>query len=378
MYVCHAWVSASYNTDMSLVSALSKVFPPPRLLTLPAAGVDISDASLKYVRFERGGNRVRLREWGDLPIPENTVRRGNLLNKDNLIKVLRDLRKNLSTDFIRVSLPEERAYLFETVLENVHDLRDVRSMVEFRLEENVPVSPRDAYFDCTIVSVNEKTREVRVAVAVYTKDTINGYFEACREAGFYPLAFEVEAQAIARAVVPASYHGVTMIVDFGQTRTGIGITYRGTLMFTSTIDIGGAHMSEALRKHMGDREEKELTRLKNEEGLLRTRGDGSALEAILSCVAPLKDELGVRVNYWNLRGEGTSEREVQKIILCGGSSNLAGLPEYLAEELRIETERASVWTNALSFSEEIPPITRRYSYGYATAIGLALYDFVNT
>ncbi len=357
---------------MHIVPSLSRLFPPPRFMTLPSAGVDISDASLKYVMFGRGSHRLALDAWGDLPIPDNTVKRGNLLNKDGLVSVLKQLKPLIDTDFIRVSLPEERAYLFETTLEHVTSMRDVRGMVEFRLEENVPIAPRDALFDYAIVSTNPATREMRVAVAVYAQDTITGYYDACRDAGFTPLSFEVEAQAIARAVVPGDYQGTCMIVDFGQTRTGVGIVHKGALMFTSTIDIGGAQMSDALRRTLGGLEEKELTRIKNEQGLLRSLENADVLPALLSSIASLKDELNMRINYWNARVEGTSERSIEKIVLCGGSVNLAGLPEYLSEELDIPVERGRVWQNAFQFGDVIPPITRRYSYGYATAIGLAL------
>jgi Tfp pilus assembly PilM family ATPase len=69
------------------------------------------------------------------------------------------------------------------------------------------------------------------------------------------------------------------------------------------------------------------------------------------------------------------ERKIEKVILCGGSANLMGLPEYLSESLSIPTERARVWQNAFSLESFVPPITQRYSLGYATAIGLALHDF---
>ncbi len=363
---------------MHILRTLSRVFPPPRFMTLPSAGVDISDASLKYIQFRRGTHGLVLEQWGDIDIPDKTVKRGDLIDRNALVGVLKEFKAKTSVEYIRVSLPEERAYLFETILEGAHTPRDVRNMLESRLEENVPLSPRDAFFDYTIVSSDPKTRALRVSVAVYARDTITGYYEACRAAGLVPLSFEVEAQAIARAGIRAGDQGTSMIVDFGHTRTGVGIVHRGALMFTSTIDIGGAQLSDALRRHLGAVEESKLTLIKNQEGLLRSDSGLEVHTALLSAISALKDELNMRINYWNMRGETTKDRNIEKIILCGGSVNLAGLPEYFTEELEIETSRAQVWQNAFSFSDFIPPITRRYSYGYATAVGLALTDFIDT
>ncbi len=368
----------AYNSDMSALANLARLFPPPRFMTLPSAGVDISDASLKYVQFRRGAHDLVLERWGDLEIPPETVKRGDLKDKRALVEVLRRLKQETGMEYIRVSLPEERAYLFETTLPNKTSPRDVRSALEFHLEENVPLSPRDAYFDYAIVDDGAGGKDMRLSVAVYARDTITGYYESCREAGLVPTGFEVEAQAIARAAVKAHDADTYMIVDFGQSRTGVGIVHRGTLMFTSTIDIGGAQLSEALKRQFPGIDEKSYTRIKNELGLLRAEQDLDVHTALLGPVAALKDELNMRINYWNLRDETVHDRDVRKVILCGGSANLAGLPEYLAEELSIEAERAMVWQNAFPTGGVVPPITRRYSYGYATAIGLALADFIET
>ena len=69
---------------------------------------------------------------------------------------------------------------------------------------------------------------------------------------------------------------------------------------------------------------------------------------------------------------GAEQRRVELIMLCGGSSNLNGLPEYLTESLDVPTLRGNVWENVLSLEETIPPIDRKHSYGYAAAVGLAL------
>lgn len=343
-------------------------------MTLSSVGVDISDASLKYVQFRAGRHGLALERWGDIPIPDGTMRRGDLLEKEGLVKALKQFKADTDALAIRVSLPEERAYLFETNVPRV-SAKEIRDLLEFKLEENVPLSPRDALFDFAVVGDEAKTNELRVSVAVYARETIMGYFNACRDAGLLPLSFEVEAQAIARATIPNGDLGTYMIVDFGHTRTGVGIMHHGALMFTSTIDIGGSQLSDALRRSIGAMDESELTRIKNEQGLLRSEHGKDVYTALITPVAALKDELSMRINYWNLRGEGSHDREVERVILCGGSVNLAGLSEYLTEELGIEVVRAHVWQNAFHFSDFVPPITRRYSYGYATAIGLALTDF---
>jgi len=95
-------------------------------------------------------------------------------------------------------------------------------------------------------------------------------------------------------------------------------------------------------------------------------------EALMSTISAIKDEINTRIQYWNDRSESKTDHFIEEIILCGGSSNLKGLPEYFSQSLNIETKRANVWTNAFSIDSYIPPIDQPHSLGYATAIGLGL------
>lgn len=365
---------------MAALSTLQRLFPPPQYITLLSVGVDISDTSLKYVGFEREhayDTELALRQWGDIDIPVGVVERGNVHDQGVLASVLREVKKRTNAEYVSVSLPEERAYLFETTIPRGTEQKAIRELLEFRLEENVPLSPRDAYFDFTIVGTDEETNDYRAAVAVYAQDTINNYYDACVSADLMPLSFEIEAQAIARAAIPKQSEGAYMIVDFGKTRMGVGIVYHGALMYTSTIDIAGAQLSAAMRHVLGDRTEAELTEIKNTKGITPSTENEAVAKALLEITKAMVDELSVRMHYWHTRKIDRGERQIKKIILCGGSSNLWGLSEYLTDALSVPTERAHVWQNAFSLESFVPPITRKYSYGYATAIGLALRGFTS-
>jgi type IV pilus assembly protein PilM len=369
-----------YYIGMRFLNALSRVLPPPSYMSLPSVGVDISDTSMKYVAFKPTlrSDRVRvLDDWGDISIPENVLQRGEIKDPKILAEVLREFKSKTNADFIRVSLPEERAYIFETELKRNVPKSEIQSLLEFRLEENVPIAAREAIFDYEIVPSAEKSSVAKVVVAAYQRDTVMQYYEACRSAGLTPLSFEVEAQAMARAVVPEGNDDTVMLIDFGKTRTGVGIARNGVLYYTSTIDIGGGQLSTAMRKVLGDDvAESELTQIKNTSGLVRQVDDSRAYEALISTISVIKDEIASRMQYWHTEETNRQARRIKKVYLCGGSVNLKGLPEYLTESLGVTCVRADVWSNAFKTSLVVPPMERRFSYGYATAVGLALKNTV--
>lgn len=366
---------------MSLRSVLSAIVPPPSYITLPSVGVDISDTSMKYICFEptlrNHATRV-LKFWGDIDIPADSLERGDVKNPKHLTDTLIEFKKRTSADFIRVSLPEERAYIFETEIKANVPKKEIQSLLEFRLEENVPIAARDTIFDYDFLPSSGKSQTVHVVVAAYQRDTIMAYYEACLAANLIPISFEVEAQAMARAVIPKESSETVMLIDFGKTRTGVGISKNGVLLYTSTIDIGGGQLSQVMRRVLGDSiAESELTTIKNTQGLIRGATDTKVYDCLIPTISVIKDEIATRMQYWHTKeGNRSNERRIKKIIFCGGSANLKGLPEYMTEALGVPCTRGNVWENAFRPDIIVPPIERHYSYGYATAIGLALNNTV--
>ncbi len=357
------------------MNVLSRFLLPPTYLTMPALGVDISDSSMKYVMFKPSlipGVGRELHEWGKIDIPADTISRGAVTNQENLVAALKELKATTNCEHVRVALAEERAYLFETQVKRTMPNDEIRGFLEFKLEENVPIPSKDVYFDYDILPTKDHNKPVTVAVTAYARETIEAYYEACRAAELIPVSFELEAQSVVRSIVPKNAEEAIMIVDFGQTRTGIGIVYQGTLMYTSTVDIGGNHLSAMLRKAVGEKSEDEITKIKNTIGLTAEKKSTTVRDALVSTISVLKDELATRMGYWHVRSGGEKDRRIEKILLCGGSANLKGLSEYFSETLSVPVERANVWHNAFSLEAHTPPIDQAHSYTYATAIGLAL------
>jgi len=343
-------------------------------MTLPSVGVDVSDSSLKYMRFtpshgKEGG--AQLRAWGDIPLVPGIVEDGSVVNAAELTKQLQDVRKKVGVPYIRMSLPEKHAYVFETTIDKNASSEEMRGLLEFKLQENVPLSPREALFDYEIVENSGEDAHC-VVVTVYGKSTVSEYYDACTAAGFVPLSFEVEAQAIARAVASKREQGSTMVVDFGERHVGVGVVHNNVLVYTYTSDVGGRSLSDAMREVLGDTDEHELTRIKNEHGLRGTYKNKSVRLALVKVIEKLTDELESHIQYWNDKEHGRDERAVAEVVLCGGGANLAGLPEYLAKTLSVPVRRGNVWEGAFSVEEFVPPIDQRHAYGYATTIGLAL------
>jgi len=178
-----------------------RFFPAPTFLTMPAIGVDVSDESIKFLGLfsQKVGKSPVV--FGEEHLEEGVVVRGKIHDPKKLVRALSAVSKRINTRFVRVSLPEQKAYFFTTQVPEDASHEQVLKILEFQLEEHVPLSAEDAVVDYDrIPHLSHTVQEhLDVGVTVYPRETVERYTEAFSEAGLFPLSFEIEAQAIERA-----------------------------------------------------------------------------------------------------------------------------------------------------------------------------------
>jgi type IV pilus assembly protein PilM len=345
---------------------------------MPAVGVDISDFSVKFIEFIPQGRGLVVGRYGEKRVPEDIVVSGSIRNPDALRAILAGLREEHGLDFIRGSLPEERGYLFETSVPAAA-AGELRGALEFKLEENVPLKPTASVFDYDIIQHegDRKSQTVDVVVSAFAVPDVQSYVDLFTDAGLSLVSLEIEAQAIARAVVPKGDLSTFLVVDFGRARSGISVVSGGVVRFTATIGVGGDAMTAALQKTHPEMTPDKILEFKNTVGIRGGKSSASA-PAVMETVEALRSEMEKHVLYWQTHDATGADalparKPVERVLLCGGNGNLAGLPEYLSRELRMSVERANVWVNTFDLNTYLPPITFNDSLGMASAIGLALH-----
>lgn len=285
-------------------------------------------------------------------------------------EILTTLRKVDGVKSVRVSLPEEQVYLFQLRLEK-NGLRNVKEGIELALEEHIPIQAEDAIFDYDLVK--EDMQSLEVQVAAIPKNIIENYLLIFKHAQISVQSFELEAQAISRAVIKNGDTETYMIVDFGKKRTGIFIVSEGIVMFTSTLDVGGEILSNMLEKSFNASFE-EAEKMKQEYGLMRNVANKEIFPVLLNSVSILRDEISKHFLYWQTHKDEESKNNmpIKKIILCGGDSNLIGLADYLSVSMKVPVEMANVWTNIVNTENYIPEMNFKQALSFSTALGLAL------
>ncbi len=342
---------------------------------MPAIGVDISDESIKFLELAPRRTGKAIVVYGNEHLGNGVVVGGEIKNPQKLVAGLRNILNQVKPRFVRASLPEQKAYFFTTQVPSDASREKVLKLLEFQLEEHVPLSPVEAVVDYDRIphpgSVHPE--QVSVGVTVYPRETVEKYTEVFFSAGFFPLSFEIEAQSIERTVIADGDDGTYMVIDFGETSTGLAVVSRGMLSFTSTLDIAGSDLTKVIMEELGVKKE-EVSNIKNTVGIMGISGNSSFTKRITEAAEKLGEEVKRHYKYWEEREnqDGSKKKVIERVILCGGNANVKGLPEHLERELGISVERANVWRNVFSLDDVVPNMPYEISLSYATVVGLAL------
>jgi Tfp pilus assembly PilM family ATPase len=346
-------------------------FPAPRFLEMPAPGLSITDAGIRLIEFKKDHGGIALKQFGEAILPKGTIVSGSIKDSQTLIKILEDFRKKHDIKYVRTMLPEERAYLFRTKIQNIPN-RNIHTSVEFSIEENVPISVADAVFDYSIIGKAEgedleEDEVVDIFVSVIPQEVVSEYLDIFQTAGFTPLHFEIESQAVSKAVIPKGENRPMLVINLGKERVGLYVVSSEAVAFTSTVPITLPDENRVVSsdiKYVSENKEEELA---SSNVVSEFVGLNNAVEEIKKIFL-----------YWQTQSntDGKPIEQIQAAYICGDEGGRHGIAEYFSQKINIPVNLSNVWVNVFSFHNYVPDITLEKSLNFAGAIGLAISHLV--
>lgn len=352
------------------------LFPPPRFLEMPTAGIDMSTSGVKFVVLNRSLSGVVIEAFGKYRFKSGVITGGDVVERSTLQGVLEKIKKDHGVHVANIALPEQKSYLFQTKVPYVEDDQAIRASVAQNIAEQVPLPPQEARFDAVRLA-REKDTQYMAGVA-YARRVVAEYHDVVSAAGIYVRAMESEMHALSRALFSPGDSPTCMIVDFGKSSTKIMIVQGGSHpLFATTLSVGGHSLTTAVQKFYGVTEE-EAKVIKREKGIIPEKGNAEFLSSVLTTLSGLRDEVTRRFEYWQERSKKEAAvKPIEAVILTGGNASLRGLPEYFMASVGVPVRTGNPFTNLAPFNDVVPPIEFEQSLSYSVALGLALREYID-
>jgi len=373
-------------------------------------GIDFDAKSVKVVELRSEGGRPRLVTYGyvDKNIEKNIEENdgGRNLETAELIKKVCQKAKTTTTKAI-TALP---AYsVFSSILSlPAMTKKDLATAVKWEAKKVIPLPIEEMILDWKILEdfssgqpggetkklemekseeaneegnngelrqkgflkINPKAKKsyTKILLTAAPKDLVKRYIDIFKASDLSLLSLDTEAFALIRSLV-GSDKSALMIVDIGSIVTSISIVVNGIPVLNRSIDVGGLTITKAIADSLNislDRAEQ----FKYDIGMNPQRlGQGSVPKTIETTLGPIVDELKYSLNLYKSQGQ----KDIEKLILTGGSSLLLNLPEYLANLLGLRVFLGNPWARVV-YPEDLKPVLDEIGARYSVAIGLAMRD----
>ena len=338
-------------------------------------GLDLSDLSIKLVKFEKDGKGEELVSYGTIQLPFGTISDGEIKEKAQLIEAVKKLiglagPKKLKTKKVICSIPETKAFLRIISIPRMSE-EEIGEAIKWEIEANIPLSLEQVYYDWQVVteSLPVEKNKISLLVVAVSKTIIDEIISVIEDAGLNVVGLEIESIAQARSLLSQTdYNKTVLIVDIGDRRTSFSIAKEGVLCFTSSVPLSGQSLTDTIAKGLN-------ISIKEADAIKFNYGIGSDFkgDALFKLTKPVLEnflqEIEKSIDFY-LAGLGYSN-SIDKIIICGGGANTKGIVPYLSKNLGREIELGNPWAN-VDFGKKLPLIEKGQALQYSTAIGLAL------
>ena len=311
----------------------------PKDLSFDFIGIDMCRGSLKVMKMQDS-------KFGKIPMlfKEYTLKEecGLMLadpeykNCDETIDTLKKVKKDFNVDYVNVSIPEVKTYIYKIKLpSNVGD--KIHEALLFSVTENVPVQPDNILLDYFVVGETED--EIEVIVTVVPQNVIDLYTKLFENAGLKPISFEPETHAITRAIINKGDKSQYLLLNLRSCVSSVAVIDNEVVQHAQTISITSKDFKEGFNKESAKM---------------------------------LKEDINKIIIYWETSVFNAKNKTIQTLYLAGDLPIESDLIHYLEKNLPVNVKVANVWVNSFSLDEYIPKINAKDSVKYATAVGLSL------
>ncbi len=304
-------------------------------------GLDIGTSAVRVGEL-RLGDRPTLTRLGQVQLPGGSVVEGEVIEPGDVAAALRTLWNDtkIKGKSVRVGVPLSRA-IVRTI--EVADLPDseLRSMIGLELADHVPLDPAHTVFDILPLDriATDDGHRRRVLLAAAPHDAIQPTLAAVQQAGLTVAAVDVAPLALARVFAPApvlnaagaAVASVDLVISVGAGTMLALVCTAGHLLFnrkaTSPV---GAQLTDRIQYQLAiGADIAEMTKrrvITNENRHLLTRVNDLADTVLDELVRDIHES----ISYYQAQ---PGARPIDRVVLSGGGSLLAGLDRHLAERL---------------------------------------------
>ncbi len=258
--------------------------------------------------------------------------------EEQIAKLMKRKQGKITSNYSCISVPSGKTFS-KTLQIPSEAQKEMKQLIDLEIEQYIPIPKDLLVYDYQVI--NQVDDKINIILSAVPKQTIERVASASRSVGLEPILIEPSMNSIARLLTAYEEATVnTLIIDIGIDYTDIAILNK-VIRITNSVPFGGNYFTDTISKELNVSIEKahQLKVLKGFTKSPQQKEITKALEKALSLIITEIKKI-IRYNDNRLGGE-----PIEQILVMGISSNIAGLGEWLTNQLTMPVRLANPWKN---------------------------------
>lgn len=331
-------------------------------------GLDIGTSAIRLVQLRGSGPVKALVKYALMPIDTKIVLSDAKADQQKVAAAVKDLlaQSKVSVKNVAVGLPSQRVF---TTIVDIDKLSpaELAKTIQFQADTLIPTPIDESKIDWALLGDSPaEQNKVEVLLSSVPNNFIEQRLDMLEAIGLNVIAFEPEALAMARAIIPSDVTLPILAVDMGANATDLVISAGGGPRLMRAIPTGTETILKAAVQNLNV-DEKQAEQFVFKFGLSKDKLEGQINSAIIGTVDVLVSEIEKSIKFYNSR---YPQNPIDRIIVTGGASALPEFPLYLANKFALNVEIGNAWRN-VSFPSDKQNELLAVSNHFGVAAGLA-------
>ncbi|HSI88611.1 MAG TPA: type IV pilus assembly protein PilM [Pyrinomonadaceae bacterium] len=338
------------------------------------AGLDIGSSSIKMVELDGKANNLNLVSLGFENLPDESIIDGQIMELNAVADAIQSVCNAGSVDSdLVVTGVSGHSVIIKNIVLPAMSAEELEESIDWHAEEHIPYDLADVSLDYQVTANNGDSTNILIAAC--KRERIDNIRQAVQLAGKEPYVIDVDTFALQNCYElnyqPDDSQVVTLL-NIGASTMNVNIVKGTRSLFSRDITVGGSQFTDIIQRSLG------VSFLQAEA---MKRGVSNAVEGVEeTAIEPLIKEVTEMVameiqktfDFYRATSED-NHTVVQKILISGGGSKLAGLAQDLSARLELPVEILDPFRNIKVDSKKFDPdYLSEIMPEMAVAVGLAM------
>lgn len=344
----------------------------------PLLGLDITTSSVKLIELSLGGGQYRVESYAAEPTPHNAINEKAIVDAEAVGEAIRRAvkRSGARSKEAAIAISGDAAITKVIQMPKTLGENELEGQVELQADQYIPFPMEEVSYDFQVVGASEKDPDMLDVLLVATRtENVEQRQAAVQAAGLMATIVDVEAFALENAckllthqMPDGGIERTIAVIDFGASSTTFSVLRDLKVIYTRDFAFGGQQLTEEIMRTYGLSME-EAGRAKKEGGL----PSNYQPEVLDPFIDDMTQQVSRSLQFYLASGSGREQPE--KILVCGGCANIAGVDDVIASRVGIAAERGDPLGQMKVSSKAKAQAVKKDATALLTACGLALRSF---